>query len=60
LIFYQQKGEPKASKDAQTEYDWRSVAVVTEPEGLGPCEPGTQVCLEGIVWQETNNGNCRK
>ena len=32
------------------------MANVTEPENLGPCEPGTQVCLEGIVWQETNNG----
>lgn len=43
-------------KDAESEYDWRSVGSFTEPENLGPCEPGTHVCLEGIVWQETNNG----
>ncbi|XP_009697858.1 PREDICTED: zinc finger protein 608-like, partial [Cariama cristata] len=29
------------------------VGVVTEPECLGPCEPGTSVNLEGIVWHET-------
>ncbi|XP_078112473.1 zinc finger protein 609-like isoform X2 [Sander vitreus] len=41
----------------------RSVAVntadaaqATEPECLGPCEPGTSVNLEGIVWQETEDG----
>ncbi|XP_043933427.1 zinc finger protein 609 isoform X2 [Protopterus annectens] len=32
------------------------VALVTEPECLGPCEPGTSVNLEGIVWQETEDG----
>lgn len=52
----QVKTEPIMMNDAQTEYDWRSVASLTEPESLGPCEPGTQVCLEGIVWQETSNG----
>ncbi|XP_068278730.1 zinc finger protein 608 isoform X2 [Nyctibius grandis] len=30
--------------------------VVTEPECLGPCEPGTSVNLEGIVWHETEEG----
>ncbi|XP_077953486.1 zinc finger protein 609-like isoform X2 [Gasterosteus aculeatus] len=41
----------------------RSVAVNTadaelakETECLGPCEPGTSVNLEGIVWQETEDG----
>ncbi|XP_041105619.1 zinc finger protein 608-like isoform X2 [Polyodon spathula] len=29
---------------------------VTEPECLGPCEPGTSVNLEGIVWHETEEG----
>ncbi|XP_055869671.1 zinc finger protein 608-like isoform X3 [Biomphalaria glabrata] len=33
-----------------------SVGIVTEPECLGPCEPGTSVGLEGIVWKETDNG----
>ncbi|XP_047189561.1 zinc finger protein 609a isoform X3 [Scophthalmus maximus] len=31
-------------------------AMGTEPECLGPCEPGTSVNLEGIVWQETEDG----
>ncbi|KAM6228447.1 zinc finger protein 608-like isoform 2-T2 [Spheniscus humboldti] len=30
--------------------------VVTEPECLGPCQPGTCVNLEGIVWHETEEG----
>lgn len=33
-----------------------SVGTVTEPDCLGPCEPGTSVTLEGIVWQETEGG----
>ncbi|KAK3606212.1 hypothetical protein CHS0354_037880 [Potamilus streckersoni] len=33
-----------------------SIGVVTEPDCLGPCEPGTSVTLEGIVWHETENG----
>ena len=24
--------------------------------GQGPCEPGTSVALEGVVWQETDGG----
>ncbi|KAK1888431.1 Zinc finger protein 609 [Dissostichus eleginoides] len=31
-------------------------ALATEPECLEPCEPGTSVNLEGIVWQETEDG----
>lgn len=45
----------------------RSVAVntadaslATEPECLGPCEPGTSVNLEGIVWQETEDGETKE
>lgn len=33
-----------------------SIGTITEPECLGPCEPGTSVSLEGIVWQETDGG----
>lgn len=33
-----------------------SIGTITEPECLGPCEPGTSVTLEGIVWQETEGG----
>nr|XP_057933008.1 zinc finger protein 609-like isoform X2 [Doryrhamphus excisus] len=36
--------------------DTSDVALSTEPECLGPCEPGTSVNLEGIVWQETEDG----
>ena len=31
-------------------------ATLTEPDQLGPCEPGTSVHLEGIVWHETDSG----
>ena len=31
-------------------------STLTEPEILGPCEPGTAVNLEGIVWHETDTG----
>ena len=31
-------------------------ATMTEPESLGPCEPGTAVKVSGIVWQETEKG----
>lgn len=30
--------------------------VMTDMDLLGPCEPGTSVVLEGIVWTESNNG----
>ena len=36
--------------------DTCDMAVSTEPECLGPCEPGTHVNLEGIVWHESDNG----
>ena len=29
---------------------------LTEPESLGPCEPGTSINLDGIVWNETKGG----
>jgi len=41
-------------KDASV--DACHVGVVTDPDCLGPCEPGTTVTLEGIVWNETENG----
>lgn len=33
-----------------------SIGLATEPDQLGPCEPGTSVVLEGIVWNETDSG----
>jgi len=32
------------------------VGVMTEVDSLGPCEPGTSVHLDGIVWHETDTG----
>ena len=29
---------------------------MTEFDNLGPCEPGTAVKLQGIVWHETDKG----
>ncbi|XP_052794440.1 zinc finger protein 608-like isoform X1 [Mya arenaria] len=45
---------PGTSQDAST--STRDAAVVTDPDCLGPCEPGTNVTLEGIVWHESENG----
>ncbi|XP_033106849.1 zinc finger protein 608-like [Anneissia japonica] len=36
--------------------DTSEVGTLTEPDKLGPCEPGTSVNLEGIVWHETPQG----
>lgn len=33
-----------------------SIGTITEPDCLGPCEPGTSVTLEGIVWHESEGG----
>ncbi|XP_046583820.1 zinc finger protein 608-like [Haliotis rubra] len=33
-----------------------NVGVATDPDCLGPCEPGTSITLEGLVWHETENG----
>ncbi|GFU09071.1 zinc finger protein 608 [Trichonephila clavipes] len=43
-------------KDTSTCTTCTSVGTITEPDCLGPCEPGTSVTLEGIVWQETEGG----
>lgn len=47
------ESSPALRKDTGTS---TSVGTITEPECLGPCEPGTSVTLEGIVWQETDGG----
>ena len=44
---------PQTSDAATSTCD---VGVATDPDCLGPCEPGTSVTLEGIVWHETENG----
>ncbi|CAC5409492.1 Zinc finger protein 609,Zinc finger protein 608 [Mytilus coruscus] len=57
------KGSDVSSNDSSTSIsqnhvgtDACSIGVATDPDCLGPCEPGTNVLLEGIVWQETENG----
>ena len=30
------------------------IGTMTEPDCLGPLDPGTSVTLEGIVWNETD------
>ncbi|XP_044265222.1 zinc finger protein 609-like [Tribolium madens] len=47
------KTEPKDVSDVCI---GTSVGTITEPDCLGPCEPGTSVTLEGIVWHETEGG----
>ena len=32
------------------------MATMTEPDCMGPMDPGSSVSLEGIVWHETENG----
>ena len=34
------------------------MGTMTEPECIGPLDPGTSVTLEGIVWHETDGGIC--
>ncbi|XP_030766359.1 zinc finger protein 608 [Sitophilus oryzae] len=47
------KSEPKETADVCV---GTSIGTITEPDCLGPCEPGTSVTLEGIVWHETEGG----
>lgn len=50
------KGETQLSRDMHDACVGTSVGTITEPDCLGPCEPGTSVTLEGIVWHETEGG----
>nr|VZI50242.1 unnamed protein product [Spirometra erinaceieuropaei] len=43
--------QPPSRRDAST--STRDCATITEPDLLGPCEPGSKIVLEGIVWLET-------
>ena len=47
--------EPRVSNGFE-----KDIGTMTEPESLGPCEPGTAVKLQGIVWQETDKGKNRE
>ena len=49
-------GEGMAQHVRSVGTNTREVCTATQPECLGPCEPGTTVSLEGIVWHETDGG----
>lgn len=51
-----EKNELSTSSHNHVGTETCSIGVATDPDCLGPCEPGTNVLLEGIVWQETENG----
>jgi len=34
----------------------QDAGTITEPDSLGPCQPGTAINLDGIVWNETKGG----
>jgi len=53
---HQQSLNAKGRPSTQDVCIGTSVGTVTEPDCLGPCEPGTSVTLEGIVWHETESG----
>ena len=47
---------PVAGLGGNTSGGHPEAATMTEPESLGPCEPGTAVKVSGIVWNETEKG----
>ncbi|XP_022094028.1 zinc finger protein 608-like [Acanthaster planci] len=53
-------GGKKGKNDKVTTHsvsvDTSDMSTLTDPDCLGPCEPGTSVNLEGIVWHETDQG----
>ena len=54
---------PAASPPPSTALGENEMATMTEPDTLGPCEPGTAVKLEGVVHHVTERGeraaNCQ-
>lgn len=53
---YKTSGNNSGNKETVDICIGTSVGTITEPDCLGPCEPGTSVTLEGIVWHETEGG----
>ena len=51
-----QPGTSDSSEHRDMGVGTNHVGVITDPDCLGPCEPGTSVVLEGIVWNETDSG----
>lgn len=50
------RGTTPAPRSKDAEVDACHIGLITDPDCLGPCDPGTSVTLEGIVWNETENG----
>ncbi|CAH1797104.1 unnamed protein product [Owenia fusiformis] len=48
--------QPPADTKKDVAVETSSIATATDPDCFGPCEPGTSVTLDGIVWNETENG----
>nr|XP_006812271.1 PREDICTED: zinc finger protein 608-like isoform X3 [Saccoglossus kowalevskii] len=51
-----QKGKKSKTEKVNIAVGTSDMGTITEPECLAPCEPGTSVNLEGIVWHETERG----
>ena len=45
-----------ASPPPSTSLGANEMATMTDPDSLGPCQPGTAVKLEGIVYHQTDKG----
>ncbi len=45
-----------AVENGGTETNKRSIGVCTDTQDLPECEPGTNILLEGIIWNETSKG----
>ena len=45
------------NKQAVNKKDASTTTTTTVQNGDYPCQPGTPIVLEGIIWQETNRGN---
>ncbi|XP_033633853.1 zinc finger protein 608-like isoform X1 [Asterias rubens] len=50
------KGKNEKATTHSVAVDTCDMSTLTDPDCLGPCEPGTSVNLEGIVWHETDQG----
>ncbi len=50
------KGKNEKVTTHSVAVDTCDMSTLTDPDCLGPCEPGTSVNLEGIVWHETDQG----
>ncbi|KAI0987708.1 hypothetical protein GJ496_005270 [Pomphorhynchus laevis] len=48
--------ESSSSTEMKIGEHCKSVEVNMDPDLLGPCEPGTEVVLEGIIWTESIKG----